>query len=50
MCLVLWRLDAPEQGNARGVRGSTLLKAKGKVYGVGGLMEGRLDRGTTFEV
>ena len=33
-CLVLWRLDDPENGGARGVRweweGSTLLEAKGK--------------------
>ena len=38
--LVLWRLDAPEKGDARGVRwewvgrwGNTLLQAKGKQMG-----------------
>jgi hypothetical protein len=38
MCLVLWRLDAPEKADARGVRwkcvdewvGSTLLEGKGR--------------------
>jgi hypothetical protein len=42
MCLVLWRLDAPEKGDARGMRlewvggwVSTLLEAKGREMGGG---------------
>jgi hypothetical protein len=54
--LVLWRLDAPRQGDARSVRwergggwGSTLLEAKGKGM-VWEFLEGRLGRGITFEM
>jgi hypothetical protein len=54
--LVLWRLDAPEKGDARGVRrewvgewGSTLLEAKGMEL-EWGLWGGGLGRWITFEM
>jgi hypothetical protein len=56
--LVLWRLDAPEKGDARGVMWeqvgewvSTLLEAKERARGrVGRLVEGKLGRGIIFEM
>ena len=55
-CLVLWRLVAPANGDAREVRhewvggwGSILLEANGSSDGVG-VAEGRPGRGTTFEM
>ena len=56
--MVLWRLDAPEKGDARGVMWeqvgewvSTLLEAKERARGrVGRLVEGKLGRGIIFEM
>ena len=60
-CLVLWRLDALEKGDARGVKqewvgewGSTILEAKGigewGLWGGGQFMKGRPERRITFEM
>ena len=50
MSVFLWRLDAPEKGDARGVRWvggweSTLLEVKGRGDGVGGLWKGGTRKG-----
>lgn len=49
MCLVLWRLDAPEKGEVGrgGDGGVASLEAKGR--GIGTFMEGRPGRGA-FEM
>ena len=54
--MVLWKLDSPEKGDARGVRwewvggcGSTLLEARGREMRCG-YIEGILGRGITFEM
>jgi hypothetical protein len=50
MSVFLWRLDAPEKGDARRVRWmggweSTLLEVKGRGDGVGGLWKGGTRKG-----
>lgn len=55
--MVLWKLDAPETGDARGVRwewgsggvGEHSLRGKGKGWS-GEFLEGRPGRGTIFRV
>ena len=54
--MVLWRLDDPEWRNARALRqewgggwGNTLIEAGVGEYGRG-FAEGKLGRGTTFEM